>query len=121
MPNGGREDWLIELHQPAQSREFNDALVESIDETITGLLSREVANALHTHLLKVHAISRDEIPYRLETLFSTLEETFGLTSSKTIGKVIARNLYAKLGLSFHDNPSRTLLEYVEEAKIKLRE
>jgi len=96
-------------------------LMESIDETITGLLSREVADALYTHLQTVHSISKDEIPYRLDTMFSTLERTLGLSSSKTIGKVIARNLHAKLGLPFQNNPDRTLLEYVEEAKIKIRE
>ncbi len=98
-------------------------MVESIDETITALLSREVVNALYSHLERVHSISKDEMPYRLETLFSTLETIFGGPSSRTISKAIAKKLYAKLGLTFpdiHDNPSRTLLEYVEDAKIKSR-
>lgn len=106
--------------QPS-AREFNDALVESIDETITTLLSRGVADALHVHLQATHTISKDEVPYRLDTLFSVLEKTFGLPSSKIITKAIVRKLYAKLALPFSDYPGGTLLEYVEEAKIKLRE
>lgn len=108
--------------QPSRTaREFNEVLVESIDETITTLLSREVVNALYLHLQTALSIQKDEVPYRLETLFTTLERTFGLTSSKTIGKAIARTFYAKLGLTFTNNPDRTILEYVEKAKIKLQE
>ena len=106
-----------------QDKEFNDTLVESMDETITALLSRDVTNAIYSHLERAHSISKDEIPYRLETVFSTLEKTFGGPSSMTISKAIATKFYAKLGLTFpdiRDNSGRTLLEYVEEAKIKLQ-
>lgn len=100
-------------------REFNDVLMESIDETITALLSREVVDALYGHLLTMYSISKDEVPFRLETLLSTLERTFGFSSSKTICKVIAKKFYAKLDLPFSVNPGGTLLDYIEEAKIKL--
>jgi hypothetical protein len=106
------------LQRLEESREFNDILNESIDETITALLSREVADALYVHLRKVHSISRDEIPHKLVTLCSALEKVFG-HSSKTVCKAIARRFYARVGLAFFDNPARTLIEYVEEAKIKL--
>jgi len=100
---------------------LNVLLLESTDETITTLLSREVVEALYVHLQKVHSIPKDEVPYKLETLCSVLERTFGLSSSRTICKAIARRLFAKLGLTFINNPRKTLLEYVEEAKIELRE
>lgn len=108
------------MRQPQLGREFNDVLVESIDKTITTLLSRTVVDALYAHLQNNHSISRDEIPYRLDTLFTTLEKIFG-ASAHTITKVIARTFYLKLGLEFTDNPSRTLLEYVDEAKMKLQD
>jgi hypothetical protein len=106
------------LQRLEESREFNDILNESIDETISALLSREVADALYVHLQKVHSISRDEIPRKLVTLCSALEKVFG-RSSKTVCKAIARRFYVRVGLAFFDNPARTLIEYVEEAKIKL--
>jgi hypothetical protein len=118
-PHGGTENLLIELQRLEQSREFNDILVESIDETITALPSREMVDALNVHLERVHSISKDEIPYRLESLFSTLKKTFGASSSRTICRAIARKFYTKLGLTFLDNPCLTLLEYLKEAKIKL--
>lgn len=94
-------------------------LLESIDETVTTLLSRTVVDALYLHLQKFHSIARDEVPYRLDTLLTTLEKIFG-ASSQTIAKGIARKFYFKLGLEFTGDPSRTLLEYVDEAKMKLQ-
>lgn len=117
--HGGLQDPLIELQQPQLGREFNDALIESIDETITAILSRTVVDALYAHLQTVYSISRDEIPYRLDTLLTTLEKIFG-TSSQTITKAIARKFYLNLGLEFTGNPSRTLFDYVEDAKMKLQ-
>jgi len=99
--------------------DLNVLLVESIDETISSLLGREVVDALYIHLQKAHSVPKHLIPYKLETLCSTLEKVFGRPSSRTISKAIAKKLYTKLALTFQDNPSTTLLEYVEDAKIKL--
>ena len=115
---------LIHLQLALQGKDFNDILVESIDETITALLSREVLNALYTHIEKVHSISKDEVPDQLETVYTTLEKTFGVRSSRTISKSVAKTLYAKLDLPFPDllgNPGQTLIEYVEDAKMKLQD
>ena len=79
-----------------------------------------MVDALHTHLQEVYSVSRDETPYRLDTLLTTLEKVFGVRSSQTIAKAIARKFYFKLGLVFTVNPGRTLLEYVDEAKVKLQ-
>jgi hypothetical protein len=118
--HGGIQDPLIELQQSQDGREFNDNLVESIDETIIGLISRTVVDALYTHLQTFHSISRYEVPYRLETLFTTLEKTFGGRGSQTITKTIASKSYLRLGFEFTDNPGRSLLAYVDEAKMKLQ-
>jgi hypothetical protein len=111
------------LGRPEQNGDFDRILVESIDETITALLSEQVANALYSYLQRVHSISKHEIPNRLGTLSSTLEKTFGPPSSKTISRAIAKKLYTKLDLTFpkHDSSILTLLEYVQEAEIKLRQ
>jgi len=117
--HGGPQDSLIELRQPQLGMEINDTLVESIDETITELLSRTVVDALYAHLQTFHSVSRDELPHRLDALLTTLEKVFGVRSSQTVTKVIARKFCLKLGLEFTEIPSRTLLEYVDEAKVKL--
>ena len=99
--------------------DFDSLLVNAIDETMADLFGPVVVQSLHEHLLKFHQIRREEVPHRLDALTSTLERTFG-ASSKTICKAIARKFYAKLGLVFYDNPGRTLLEIVEQARIKQR-
>ena len=104
---------------PQLSREFNDLLVQSIDETITDLLSRAVVDALYAHLQTVYSVPKDEVPNRLDTLLTALEKVFG-ASSQTITRAIARKFYLKLGLEFTNHPSYTLIEYVDEAKMKLR-
>jgi len=99
----------------------SEALLESLDEAMTALLSREVAGALYLHLQTVHSIPREGVPYHIETLCSTLKEVFGASGTTTISNAIARRLFVKLQLTFPSNPPRTLPEYVEEAKIRNRE
>jgi hypothetical protein len=98
-----------------------EALLESVDETITALLSQEVADALYLHLQTVHSIPRNEVPYHVQALSSTLMKIFGPSGTATISKAIARRLFLKLELTFPNSPPRTLTEYLEEAKIRNRE
>ena len=109
---------MFDLLPLEQGVKFNELMVESIDETITDLLGRTVVDALYTHLQTNYSISRNEVPYRLDTLFTVLKKIFG-ASSLTLSKAIARKFYLKLGLEFTDNPTHTLPEYVDEAKMKL--
>ena len=92
-------------------------LIESIRETIAQLLSPKVAEALFEHLEKVYSIRKDEVPSRLDKLLLTLKTTFGSSSAQVVGKAIARRFYSRLGLEFSDNPQRTLVGYVENAKL----
>ena len=98
---------------------LNALLAESIEETLTTLLSWKVFEALYLYLQDVHSIPADEVPCKLEILCSTLTALFGPSGSRTICKAIARKLFTKLGLTFSGNPERTLPEYVGDAKIKL--
>jgi hypothetical protein len=63
-------------------------------------------------------VARNEIPGRLDVFFKLLNETFGKGSS-TIGKVIAKRLYAKLGWEFVNIHSYELADYVTTAKRRL--
>jgi len=118
---GGREIHLSSCseHSP---RDFDILLGDAIDEALTILLSAEVADAIYLNLEKFHSIPKDEIPHQLETLSMILENTFGQPSSRTISKAIARKFFAKLELTFpkHYNPAWTLVDYIDEARVKLR-
>jgi hypothetical protein len=99
--------------------EFNTALLEAFDQTISDLLGTNVLSALYDVLARNHDISRDELPYRLDTAFKQLEQVFGVKGAKTIGRAIATRLYGKLGLEFESIPNLGLDEYIQTAKNRL--
>jgi hypothetical protein len=70
-------------------------------------------------LLERYDVVRDEVPYRLETGLKILTDAFGTRGAETIGRVIVRRFYQKLGLQFHESPGLELMDYIEIAKRKL--
>lgn len=98
--------------------DFGAALIESVDEAIKMLFSEEVLEALFLNLKERRSITREEIPNELPTLCIVLEKYFG-PSSRTIGRMIARRLYAKLNLEFVAVPHFQLPDYVDTAKKRL--
>jgi len=98
--------------------EFNQALIEAFDEVVSELLGSDVLDSLYLALKNRYTVSKDELPYRLDTAYSMLEHVFGFKGVRTIGNRIARRLYERLSLEFNDD-DRTLLDYVEDAKRKL--
>jgi hypothetical protein len=100
----------------ATIEDFNGVLCSSIDQAISDAFSIKVLDSLYLYLHDKHALSRDEVPYRLEAFLAVLEKLFGAAGSQTIGTLVARILYAHLNLRFEKKPSFTLLDYVSEAK-----
>jgi hypothetical protein len=97
-------------------KDFNGRLLKSINETLSDLLGQSVLEALHKHLKELHDVTPDEVPHRLDTLFEIFEYTFGVAATKTIGRAIARNFYARIGLQFVGIENYGLQDYVEQAK-----
>ena len=83
------------------------------------LVGRDAVKALYGYLEKNHDISKNELPYRLETAYSVLENVFGAKGARTIGIRIARRLYQKLNLPFVSELHYTPLEYLDMATKKL--
>ena len=63
-------------------------------------------------------VGRDELPYRLESLYRILESDFEVYGAKTIGPEIARKFYDLLGLQFQAHDGYSLSDYVQAAKSK---
>ena len=97
-------------------KEFNDEVRFAINSSVFGLVGDQVLKALYAHLKEYHGIAAEEIPYRLNTLLATLEETFGVAGVKTIGRAIAKRFYFRMGLEFFDEPNYSLEDYLEHAK-----
>ena len=101
--------------QPSGS-EFNRLLVQSLDESFTQILGEIPKKTFYDGLQKSHAIARNRIPERLNEFTAALETVFGVTCSRVLVRIIAMELYSKLGLTFIERPDWRLLEYVTEAK-----
>ena len=111
------EAQVIQLQRSKLEDRVCKALLESLGEAMSALLSRNNVEAFYFNLYKVHSILSAEVPYKLEILGIALDKVFGARSTATICKAIGRKLSVKLGLTFLNSPPGTLSEYVEEAKI----
>ena len=56
-----------------------------------------------------------KIPDRLEAFHKALDGMFGV-GAEAIEKVIARNLYSRIGLNFEEHEKWTLADYVNYAE-----
>ena len=94
--------------------EFREALLESVDYGLM-VLGEIVRQTIYERIEKDHELKRTEIPERLEAFHKALGSVLGV-SAKTVERLIARNLYQRLGLNFTPRPEWTLVEYVDHAR-----
>ena len=90
-------------------------LIEAMDEALSDLLGRKARDAVYDYLERNCRVARNDIPSRLEDFFTLLDDLFGKGGS-TIGRVIAKRLYFKMGWEFMDVHSYNLIDYVEAAR-----
>jgi hypothetical protein len=91
-------------------------LLESVDDTLKELLSEQFRTVFYEYMETTFSLPRTSIPERLDDFQSALSKTLGDTGRAVLEKAIAKRLYLKLGLSFTETPSYTLLQYVREAE-----
>jgi hypothetical protein len=98
---------------------FNEILSHCVKEGLTEALGSVVADALLDQLYENSDLTLEDLPNRVDTFFSILEDAFGHETSLVLSRVIAKRLYANLSLEFVESPTKGLPEYVEEARKKL--
>jgi hypothetical protein len=101
------------FHAENQLR-FKELVNAAVNETIVGILGQDGSQSFFTHLRDGRGIPRDMVAQRLEILFVTLDQIFGIVG-RTVGRAIIRNLYRSLGLKFAESPNYNLSDYLEEA------
>jgi len=109
------EQWVAHV-----TKEFNSEVKYAIDGAIFSLVGGGVLAALYKNLKEHYDITPDEIPYRLDSVFETLEHTFGVKGARTLSRVVARRLYFRLNLQFVEKENYRLQDYLEDAKKKLK-
>lgn len=97
-------------------KRFNEILIQSIDKAINELASPNVRRVLYKLLNDHYGIIPDEFPYRLETIYTALDEIFGVRVAGAIERLIAKHLCEELTIPFLNTPECTLQMYIEKAK-----
>ena len=95
---------------------FNEIVCQAIDKTLEDLLGPKVVESLYVHLGKRFGVDRNELPYRIDTVCSVLEDLFGVKGAHVIERKIAKNLYDKILLPFDDEQGSRLEDFIESAK-----
>jgi len=98
----------------AGSRTFNELFLKAVERGL-GKLGESPKMAILYHLEQRYSIKKDELYDKLEELSRALKEMFGF-GALVIEEFIARELYALLGLSFHEKKNYRLADYIRELK-----
>lgn len=101
------------------TKEFNDEVKLAIDGTVFSTVGQKVLRSLYKHLENRYGIPPDEIPYRLDASFETLEQTFGVKGARTLSRTIARRVYFRFNLPFVETENYRLEDYLQQAKKEL--
>jgi len=108
---------LSETPSATVSLQFSEALLRAVDDALV-VPGEVVRKAIYQHLEDNYEVRREEIPEKLDTFHKAKQAALGKAAS-VLGRMIARNLYAHLGLNFREYANWTLIEYVDDAKKKL--
>lgn len=99
--------------------EFYSVFMDATDETITELLGPVVLSALYAKLANRYDVTRDELPFRMDTAIELLENVFGVKGARTIGRSIVRRFYRKLNVEFREEHDHSLDVYLKIAQREL--
>lgn len=96
------------------SAAFREVLLQAIDDGL--LVPGEIVRAaIYDRVERSYQLRREEIPENLELFHKALQDLLA-ASGEVLERLIAKNLYLTLDLSFNQHENWTLLDYVDEAK-----
>jgi hypothetical protein len=99
------------------SKEFNQLILEAVDESLSILGGEPVKRAFYYHLEKRAKIKCSEIPVKLQEFHNALTGLFD-DGASILERRISRCLYERLDLELTANNGWTLADYVREARIR---
>jgi hypothetical protein len=96
------------------SAAFREVLLQAIDDAL--LVPGEIVRAaIYDQVERTYQIRREEIPEKLELFHKALGDLVA-AGGEVLERLIAKNLYRRLDLSFNQHENWTLLDYVDQAK-----
>jgi len=93
---------------------LKEALLHAIDDGLA-VPGEIVRTAIYDRIERSYQLRREEIPEKVEIFHKALQDLLG-ASAKVMERVIARNLYSRLGLDYVAHENWTLVDYVNHAK-----
>ena len=100
---------------PKKSKDFNELLIEAIDEALNSL-GESVKQSIYFHI-ENKFVPKKDIPDKIQDFQGGLEKIFG-AGAQFIEILIMKNLHAKIGITLtveSDNPLE-FVNYVNAAK-----
>lgn len=98
---------------------FEKHLKSAMDDGLA-VLGESVRDVIYYYIERDRGLARQEFPGRFTELHEYLRDVFG-GGAKIIEKLIAKNLYDRLGLAFEEQDDWTLPDYVNQAKRRVAE
>jgi len=99
------------------SKEFNQLILEAVDEGLSILGGPPVKRAFYYHLEKRSNIKRSEIPEKLKAFHEALAGLF-FDGSVILERRISRYLFGRLGSELPIHDGWTIADYVKEASVR---
>lgn len=100
------------------SEDFKRVLIEAVDNGLLNL-GESPRSAIYFHLERNLQLKREEIPEKVEKFAQGLENIFG-PGSRVVVRVIAKDLYTRLGFEFKEKRNFEFKDYVKQALKKLK-
>ena len=100
---------------PKKTKDFNELLLEAIDDALSSL-GESVKQSIYFHIQNKF-VARNEIPTHIQDFQGGLEKIFG-AGAKFIEVLIMKNLHAKIGVTVTIEADRPLefVAYVNAVK-----
>ena len=96
------------------SAKLSEALLQAVDAAFL-VLGEIVGTAIYKCLGRRYQLKREEIPEKVDTFHSALQDMLG-AGSEVMENLIAESFCSRLGLDFSRHDGWTLVDYVNHAK-----
>jgi len=100
--------------------DFNQMLLESLNESISTVIDRRITPELASHLEAYTRISLNEVPDQINLIFTSLLGSFGLRGD-ALCRMVVEKMYRKAGVPFYEIGGQPMIQYIYELKIELAE
>ena len=94
--------------------ELNETLLQAVDDGLL-VLGQGLRMAIYKRIESTYQVRCEDIPDKLLTFHRALQDLLG-SGAKMMERLIARDLYSRLGLDFIEHDDWTLIDFMHYAK-----